>query len=86
MLFFFRRISWKRRTAPTFSFEIDKKPNKFLYALGLFTGFFYHQFQSRRESLRVLYRNQERRKNEYSAHQMNLNFSWLPESWTLEAK
>jgi len=64
--FFFRRILWGRRTALSFSSEVDKKPNKFAYALGIFTGFFYRNFQKRHESLRILRRNQERRKTEYS--------------------
>ena len=52
--------------APSYSFEVDKKPNKFVYAGGVFAGFFYGNFQRRRESIRILYRNQERRKTEYS--------------------
>lgn len=64
--FFFRRISWGPRVAPSFSFEVDKKPNKAAHALGVFFGFFYSHFQRRRESLRILYRNQERRKTEYT--------------------
>ena len=64
--FFFRRISWGPRTAPSYSFELDKKPNKFVYALGVFAGFFYKNFQRGKESTRILYRNQERRKTEYS--------------------
>lgn len=64
--FFFRRISWRPRTAPTYSFDVEKKPNWLVYAWGVFAGFFYAMFQRRRESLRVLYRNQERRKTEYT--------------------
>ncbi|MEJ0053284.1 MAG: DUF2254 family protein [bacterium] len=45
---------------------MDKKPNWLVYAWGVFAGFFYSIFQRRRESLRVLYRNQERRKTEYT--------------------
>src|SRR6266446_9469156 len=63
--FFFRQVSWRRRAAPPFSFEVDKRPTKFVYALVL-TGFFYSKFQQRRESFRVVYRNQERRKPEYT--------------------
>lgn len=66
VLFFFRRISWGARTAPTYSFDVEKKPNRFAYAWGVFAGFFYGLFQRRRESLRVFYRNQERRKTEYA--------------------
>jgi len=64
--FFLRRISWRQRTSHSFSFEVDKKPNKFVHASGVFTGFFYGNFQRRRESVRILYRNQERRKTEYT--------------------
>ncbi len=64
--FFFRRISWKQRTAPSFSFEVDKKPNKLVRILGIFAGSFYSVFQRRRETLRILYRNQEKRKTEYT--------------------
>lgn len=63
--FFLRRILWKPK-ASSFSYEVDKKPNKFIFAWGTFTGFFYSIFQRRRESLRILYRNQERRKTEYT--------------------
>jgi hypothetical protein len=45
---------------------VDKKPNKFIYAWRVFAGFFYHIFQTIRESLRILYRNQEQKKTEYT--------------------
>ncbi len=64
--FFFRKISWRQRTSPSFAFEVDKKPNWLVYAWGVFAGFFYSIFQRRRESLRIIYRNQERRKTEYT--------------------
>lgn len=73
--FFFRRISWRRRTAPSFSFEVDKKPNRIVYAWGVFVGFFYSIFQKRRESLRIHYRNQERRKTEYTIPMQILRYS-----------
>ncbi|HQU08155.1 MAG: hypothetical protein B7X04_04000 [Parcubacteria group bacterium 21-54-25] len=64
--FFFRQISWGPRTAPTYSFDVEKKPNWLVYTWGVFAGFFYSIFQRRREQLRALYRNQERRKTEYT--------------------
>src|SRR3990167_5874409 len=73
--FFFRRISWKPRTAPSFSFEVDKKPNKIAYAWGVFVGFFYSFFQKRRESLRIHYRNQERKKTEYTIPMQIVRYS-----------
>lgn len=64
--FFLNRISWKNKATLPFSFEADKKPNRIIYILGNFTGFFYNIFQRRRETLRIVYRNQERRKTEYT--------------------
>lgn len=73
--FFFRKISWGRRTAPTYSFDVEKKPNMLVYAWGVFAGFFYSMFQRRRESLRVHYRNQERRKTEYTIPMQIVRYS-----------
>jgi len=58
-------IFQKRRTV-SFSFEIDKKPRKFLYALGKIEGFFYRQFQKRRERFRVFKKNEGDKIREYS--------------------
>jgi len=72
--FFVRRILWKTKTS-SFSYEVDKKPNKFIFVLGTFTGFFYGLFQKKREWLRILYRNQERRKTEYTIPMQIVRYS-----------
>src|SRR3989344_8459586 len=73
--FFVRKISWRPRTAPTYSFDVEKKPNILVYAWGVFAGFFYSIFQRRRESLRIHYRNQERRKTEYTIPMQIVRYS-----------
>ena len=64
--FLLREAWWKIKPRPLYSFEPDKKPNKLVYILGMFGGFFYRNFQRRHEALRIAYRNQERRKTEYT--------------------
>lgn len=68
-------ILWRKRTATSFSFEVDKKPNKLVFIWGFFAGFFYRTFQRRCESLRILYRNQERRKIEYTIPMQIIRYS-----------
>ena len=64
--FYFRIIFRRRKTGISSSFETDKKPNKLVHAFNILAGFFYGNFQKKRESFRILRRNQEQRKTEYS--------------------
>jgi hypothetical protein len=73
--FFLRNIAWRKKTALSFSSNVDKKPNKIKYVLGMIGGFFYSLFQRKRESLRLIRRKQERRKTEYTIPLQIIHYS-----------
>src|SRR5215831_4393604 len=76
ILFLFQRVYWWRSDTRPYPFEPDKRPNRFVYAGGALAGKVYSTFQRRREWLRVIYRNQQRRRSEYTIPVQIVRHSW----------